>query len=144
AHAAVLHRDGIVRRRLSQKRCGVFQCARVSDHPLMAGLSSTIAMPHSRWNDLPEDELTACGYHILTRGEDAGVDAFVKEGNSLFAFFQGHPEYEAQTLMQEFNRDLKRYHRGESETYPDSPQSCLDKDEPWRPAAAQIYRNWLM
>jgi homoserine O-succinyltransferase len=52
-------------------------------------------MPHSRWNEIPEEALLACGYRVLTRSEDAGVDAFVKQRNSLFVFFQGHPEYDA-------------------------------------------------
>jgi homoserine O-succinyltransferase len=128
AHAAVLHNDGITRRRLSQKRCGLFQFTRVSDHPLIAGISSLGAMPHSRWNDLAEDELTACGYRILTRAEHAGVDAFVKQGKSLFVFFQGHPEYEAKTLLHEYGRDLRRYLRRESDTYPDIPHGYFDRE----------------
>jgi homoserine O-succinyltransferase len=33
AHAGILHIDGIVRRPLGNKRFGVFECVRVSDHP---------------------------------------------------------------------------------------------------------------
>src|SRR5690349_11075807 len=36
AHAAVLHMDGIQRCRLIDKRSGLFQCDRASDHPLTA------------------------------------------------------------------------------------------------------------
>ncbi len=39
AHAAVLHTDGIERRRLSEKRFGLFECDRVSDHPTPRGCS---------------------------------------------------------------------------------------------------------
>src|SRR5439155_880827 len=102
AHAALLHMDGIDRRKLSDKRFGVFECARVSDHPLMAAAPSRLPMPHSRWNDLPEDALTSSGYRVLTRSEHAGVDAFVKQTKSLFVFFQGHPEYEANTWLLEY------------------------------------------
>ena len=143
AHAAVLHCDGIARRRLDQKRCGVFEFSRLAAHPLTAGLSSLMAMPHSRWNDLPEDQLTSSGYRILTRSQAAGVDAFVKQGKSLFVYFQGHPEYEAETLLLEFSRDLKRYQRGESTTYPEMPQGFSNRDDPWRSAAQHMYRNWL-
>src|SRR5215472_18145165 len=38
AHAALLHMDGIARRKSEQKRCGIFDCVRLSDHPLLAGL----------------------------------------------------------------------------------------------------------
>jgi homoserine O-succinyltransferase len=128
AHAAVLHLDGIGRRRLNDKRFGLFDCARVSDHPLLAGIPSRLTMPHSRWNDLPESELTARGYRILTRSEDAGVDAFVKQRKSLFVFFQGHPEYEANTLLLEYRRDIGRYLKRERETYPAMPNGYFHPD----------------
>lgn len=128
AHAALLHLDGIGRRPLSDKRFGVFECARVSDHPLTAGAPSRLQMPHSRWNDIAEDALASCGYRVLTRSEDAGVDAFVKQRNSLFVFFQGHPEYEANTLLLEYRRDIGRFLRGERETYPPMPEGYFDED----------------
>ena len=128
AHAALLHNDGIRRRALSDKRFGVFECARVSDHPLMAGAPSRLPMPHSRWNDLPEDALRSCGYRVLTRSDDAGVDAFVKENKSLFVFFQGHPEYEANTLLLEYRRDIGRFLRRERETYPTMPRGYFDEE----------------
>jgi len=126
-HAAVLHMDGIDRRRLSDKRFGVFACERVSDHPLTADAPPRIPMPHSRWNEIPEDALLSCGYRVLTRSEDAGVDAFMKRRESLFVFFQGHPEYEAQTLMLEYRRDIKRFLLGERETYPAMPLGYFDE-----------------
>jgi homoserine O-succinyltransferase len=177
AHAAVLHLDGIGRRPLGSKRFGVFECARVSDHPLTAAAPSRLRMPHSRWNDLPEDALQACGYRVLSRS-DAGVDAFMKQRHSLFVFFQGHPEYEADTLLLEYRRDIKRFLRRERETCPQIPHGYFDQDtvaaltairqraladrqeeqladfstalaaahvtNTWRPAAASLYRNWLL
>jgi len=128
AHAAILHIDGIGRRRLEEKRFGVFECARASDHQLTAGIPSLFQMPHSRWNDIPENELMDCGYRVLTRAKDGGVDAFVKERKSLFVCFQGHPEYETNTLLLEYRRDVGRYLRGERETYPLMPEGYFDRD----------------
>jgi len=127
AHAGALHLDGIRRRPLGDKRFGVFECARVDDHPLTASGPPQYAMPHSRWNEIPEEALRACGYRVLTRSADAGVDAFVKQRrNSLFVFFQGHPEYDAVTLMLEYRRDVGRYLLGERETYPPMPHGYFD------------------
>ena len=125
AHAGILHLDGIARRPLGDKRFGVFECARVADHPLTAAAPSRLQMPHSRWNDVPEDALLACGYRVLTRS-DAGIDAFVKQRNSLFVFFQGHPEYDAVTLLLEYRRDIGRFLRGERDTYPPMPHGYFD------------------
>ena len=128
AHAAVLHLDGVRRRRLPEKRFGLFQCLPVTEHAITAGLPAGMIMPHSRWNDLPLSELTGCGYEVLTHSADAGVDTFVKQKNSLMVFFQGHPEYEANTLMLEYRRDIGRYLRGERETYPSMPENCLSPE----------------
>jgi homoserine O-succinyltransferase len=127
AHAGILHLDGIVRRPLGDKRFGVFECVRGSDHPLTAAAPSRLHMPHSRWNEIPEEALLASGYRVLTRSQDAGVDLFVKQRKSLFVFFQGHPEYDATTLMLEYRRDIGRFLRGESETYPSMPQGYFDE-----------------
>ncbi len=126
AHAALLHTDGVVRRRRPEKCFGLFECERVAEHPLTAGISSRFVTPHSRWNDISEDELTACGYSLLARAEDAGADSFVKHRQSLFVFFQGHPEYEANTLLLEYIRDVGRYLRRESDHYPPIPRGYFD------------------
>jgi len=128
AHAGILHIDGIVRRPLGNKRFGIFECVRVSDHPLTAAAPGRLQMPHSRWNEIPEEALLACGYRVLTRSEDAGVDAFVKQRKSLFVFFQGHPEYEAVTLLLEYRRDIGRFLRRETDTYPPTPHGYFDPE----------------
>jgi homoserine O-succinyltransferase/O-acetyltransferase len=128
AHAGILHIDGIVRRPLGDKRFGVFECVRVSDHPLTAAAPSRLQMPQSRWNEIPEEALLACGYRVLTRSEDAGVDAFVKQRKSLFVFFQGHPEYDATTLLLEYRRDIGRFLRGERDSYPPMPEGYFDQE----------------
>jgi homoserine O-succinyltransferase/O-acetyltransferase len=127
AHAAVLYLDGIERRPLGDKRFGAYECARVTDHPLTAGAPARLPMPHSRWNDLPDDDLTRHGCRVLTRSDEAGVDMFVKQRNSLFVFFQGHPEYDATTLLLEYRRDIGRFLRGERETYPPMPHGYFDE-----------------
>lgn len=128
AHAAVQYMDDIRRIRSQRKYCGIFECAQVAEHAINRGLSSGFRVPHSRWNGLPEDELVECGYRILTRTADTSVDAFVKQEGSLFVFLQGHPEYEATTLLHEYRRDVGRYLRRESDTYPSMPQRYFDHD----------------
>jgi homoserine O-succinyltransferase len=128
AHAGILYLDGIARRRLEGKRFGVFECSRVSDHPLTASAQGRLRMPHSRWNEVPEEALQACGYRVLMRSAEAGVDMFVKQRNSLFVFFQGHPEYDAVVLLLEYRRDVGRYLRGERDTYPSMPLGYFDEE----------------
>jgi homoserine O-succinyltransferase/O-acetyltransferase len=128
AHAAALYFDGLERRRLSEKRFGLFQCGPVSDQYLTAGMPARFWMPHSRWNDLSENKLRAAGYSILTRGKDVGVDAFFKQKKSLFLFFQGHLEYEANTLLLEYVRDVLRYLNQRQDTLTGLPRCYFDED----------------
>jgi homoserine O-succinyltransferase len=126
AHAAVLHMDGIGRHPLADKCFGLFDCVKVANHAILKGVPATLPIPHSRWNELREQELVAAGYDILTRSAHAGVDMFARQGNSLFVFFHGHPEYEARTLLGEYRRDVRRFLRGERETYPAMPRDYFD------------------
>jgi homoserine O-succinyltransferase/O-acetyltransferase len=140
AHAAVLHLDGIQRVRSQHKHCGVFDCSRISDHPLVAHIPDRYRMPHSRWNGIPQDKLVSSGYEPLAIAGDAGVDCFLRHepGESLFLFFQGHPEYQPDTLLLEYRRDLLRYLRGESAAWPDTPRGML---APKHEAALQDIRS---
>jgi homoserine O-succinyltransferase/O-acetyltransferase len=90
---------------------------------------------------------------------------------SLFVFIQSHPEYEASSLMREYQRDVTRFHLGQQDQYPNVPLNYFDsqiaarlealRDDPanedegrellervemensWKPVTIQIYRNWL-
>ena len=128
AHAAVLHLDGIQRQRLPHKCCGVFDHFARTNHPLMAGIESPIRIPHSRWNDLPRDKLVAAGYVIVNWSREAGVNAFVRQGRSLFVLVQGHPEYDEQTLLREYRRDVGRYLSGQQPFYPDMPYGYVTQE----------------
>jgi homoserine O-succinyltransferase len=126
AHAAILHMDGIERRRNHAKHFGIFQCRRVSDHQLLKGTAPRFHIPHSRWNGVAEQDLSAHGYRVLTRTADAEVDTFFKQENSLFVFFQGHPEYATDTLLREYRRDIGRFLRNDTKAYPNVPRDYFD------------------
>jgi homoserine O-succinyltransferase len=117
----VLHLDGIQRRALPVKLSGVFSVNKTGRHPLLPGAGGAVFTPHSRQNGLDEGELVAKGYKILSRSDVTGVDAFVREAESLFVFFQGHPEYDADSLMMEYRRDVRRFIRGERARHPQVP-----------------------
>jgi homoserine O-succinyltransferase len=121
AHAAVLHLDGIERRPLERKLSGVFDSEPVSTNGLLADMPGRLSTPHSRLNELDEGDLSRRNYLVLTRSTEAGVDLFLRGGDSLFVFLQGHPEYEANTLAREYLRDVSRYLKGEREVAPPVP-----------------------
>lgn len=121
AHAAVHHLDGIRRITRTVKLSGVFECVKTADHPLVSDGPASWHTPHSRYNDLPEQELASHGYQILVRSPVAGADLFIKELSAPFLFMQGHPEYEADVLLREYRRDVSRFLAGISAEYPEMP-----------------------
>jgi homoserine O-succinyltransferase len=126
AHAAVLHLDGINRRRLAAKCSGVYDCHEVAGDWLTRGVRSPLKVSHSRYNTLDERELVARGYQVLTRSDTAGVDIFARQMPSRFIFFQGHPEYDALSLQREYMRDIARYLARQRNEYPNLPKSYFD------------------
>jgi homoserine O-succinyltransferase len=127
AHAGVLHSDGINRYPLRDKQFGVFEFTQSSNHQFTNNTGKQVRFPHSRWNEVQAEELSASGYYLLTHSVAGGVDSFVKKKKqSLFLHFQGHPEYGAQTLLKEYRRDIKRFLRKERDTYPSMPKGYFD------------------
>ncbi len=150
AHAAVLHFDGLARERLGRKCAGVFAHDLVAPDPLTAGVAAPLYVPHSRWNTVSEDTLRDRGFSILTRSPEAGVDLFVRRRGNLLVCFQGHLEYETDTLWKEYRRDAARFATGEQEVDPDPPEGydvlkppSAGVEPSWHSPAATIYRNWL-
>lgn len=128
AHAVAQVLHGVRRRRLPEKRFGVYEHEILTSQPLLEGLRAPLLTPHSRWNDLPVDELQAAGFTILTGSRDTGADLFVHAGRSLMVCFQGHPEYESLTLLKEYRRDVGRYLRAEQPAWPALPHGYLNPE----------------
>jgi homoserine O-succinyltransferase/O-acetyltransferase len=128
AHAAVLHLDGIQRRPFGEKLSGVFECEKVADHEIASGGGEKWCVPHSRYNDLPEQELVSRGYCIVSRSPEVGADMFVKQRRCLSIYLQGHPEYDAEALFREYRRDIRAFVARERDSYPDMPRGYFDDE----------------
>jgi homoserine O-succinyltransferase/O-acetyltransferase len=128
AHAAVLYDDGIRRHSLPAKLSGVFECRKIADHPIVRGTPPRWRVAHSRYNGVPETALIAHGYRLLSRAEETGPDLFIRQRRSLFVYFQGHPEYEPDTLAREYRRDVGRFLAGERDDYPEMPRGYFNQE----------------
>ena len=142
SHAAVLHATGIERQRLPRKMSGLYR----EEAAALGHLPSAIAMPHSRWNTLPEAALAAPSLRVLTRSREGGAGAFLINGPVPWLCLQGHPEYGAATLAGEHRRDLARFRAGQLADPPDPPtdRSGLAADATvWQAHGAGIVAGWL-
>ena len=137
-HALLKQLHGIDRHRLPRKIWGVYSHrARNPGHPLLEGIEGEFPAPHSRFNEVRRDAIEAAGLSVLAESDDAGVHMAASADQSSVVYFQGHPEYDARTLLKEYKRELSRFLDGEIETPPPYPENYF-------PAAAQrLLEPWL-
>lgn len=132
-HALMKQLYGISRQPLPRKKWGVYS-HRVTQyrHPLLRNVNTRFDAPHSRYNAITRAQLEAAGLTILVEGEDAGVHMVVSSDQFRFIFFQGHPEYDYNSLLKEYKREVLRFVHGELDSYPPHPENYFP------PAAAAI------
>ena len=123
-HAVLQFRYKQKRIPLSGKCWGVYS-HRVRDrsHPLVAGVNTRFDVPHSRFNEVTPQQFAEAGLNVLVESERAGVHLAASEDGLRLVFFQGHPEYDANSLFKEYKREVLRYIGGETDTYPPFPQN---------------------
>jgi homoserine O-succinyltransferase/O-acetyltransferase len=133
AHASLLMFDGLSRQPLPTKCSGVFTGrVEAQGNPLAAGLPAEVAVPHSRVNDVPQEDLVSCGYSIVIGSDRSGPGWSVatrSQGNGVFVLCQGHPEYSTESLLREYRRDIRRFLFGRGAVaYPAMPKDYFSAD----------------
>ncbi|MCB1183664.1 homoserine O-succinyltransferase [bacterium] len=125
-HAFLLAEHGQERRPVVPKVWGVFpHDLPRPGHPLVAGLDAPVPVPHSRHNHLDAAQFAAAGLTVLLDSPAVGPHlAVAADGRRLF--LQGHPEYEAVSLLKEYKREVGRWQGGERPDFPPLPAGYLD------------------
>jgi len=123
-HAVLKHFHGIDRQPLPKKRWGVYS-HRVSatDHPLLRDINTRFDVPHSRYNDISRAQLEAAGLKILAESAEGGVHMAASPDQFRAIYMQGHPEYDANSLLKEYRRELYRYANRERDKLPPLPEN---------------------
>lgn len=145
AQAALHYHYGLQKVQLPQKMFGVFPHTLVDKSvPLLRGFDEIYWMPHSRHTEIPAADIRATGkLYILSSSPIAGVN-IVSNHNGRQIFIFGHSEYEANTLADEYFRDLDKglpiqlpYHY-----FPDD-DPAKKPIRTWRSHGYLFYSNWL-
>ena len=123
-HAVLKRFHGIDRRPLPQKRWGVYS-HRVSAkrHPLLRDINTRFDVPHSRYNDISRAQFEAAGLTVLAESADGGVHMAASPDQFRVFYMQGHPEYDANSLLKEYRRELYRYASRERDRPPPLPRN---------------------
>ena len=145
AQAGLYYHYGIPKYSLDKKLFGVFPHKALKvQSPLFRGFDDEFFVPHSRYTkNRAEDILARPELELLSVSPQAGVFAVKSEDNRRF-FITGHPEYDPDTLANEYFRDVNK---GLDIQVPDNYFPDNDpKNAPvvrWRSAAQLFYSNWL-
>ena len=128
-HAVVKQYHQVERVKLPQKRWGVYS-HRVfdRDHFLTRHLNTRFDAPHSHVYEVTREQLDSAGLTVLAVSEQAGVHLAVSADHFQFIYFQGHPEYDFNSLFKEFKREVTRFATGERDDYPPFPENYFGEE----------------
>jgi len=128
-HALVKFSHGIERQRLPQKQWGVYgHKVRHPAHPLTWEINTRFDAPHSRFNDVSADQFRTAGLTVLADSPDAGVHLAVSPDQLRIIYFQGHPEYDAISLLKEYKREVMRFLNDERDSAPRYPENYFSEE----------------
>ncbi|HIO92573.1 MAG TPA: homoserine O-succinyltransferase [Leucothrix mucor] len=111
---------------LNNKRWGVYSHQVTQQHPLVKGINTQFNVPHSRFNQIDRQQFETAGLHVLVEAEKASVHIAVSENGIRTVFFQGHPEYDAISLVKEYKREVLLFNAGKRSDYPPFPHQYFD------------------
>jgi homoserine O-succinyltransferase/O-acetyltransferase len=125
-HALVERFHGIHRRPLAAKRWGVYSHRVVTPgHPLLLGTNTRFDVPHSRWNEVTSAQLREVGVRVLVESVEGDFHLGTSVDGIRTIYLQGHPEYDAVSLLKEYRRELDRFVAGELDALPPTPANYL-------------------
>ena len=144
AQAGLYYHYGIPKHPLSEKIFGVFPHDIHENIPLVRGFDDGFMAPHSRNSDVNPDDLRKIpNLDVISTSPEAGLYiAARRDGRQIFV--TGHSEYDFDTLLDEYRRDMAR---GEDIAI---PKNYFPNDDPmqkprhnWRSHAYLLFSNWL-
>ncbi len=138
AMAALWHDHGVPKQTLGQKRFGVFSHVPLDTRtPVLRGVPLPLDMPVSRWAEIRLSDLPTDGsVRPLALAPVAGL-GLAEDPSRRALYLLNHPEYDADTLDREYERDRDR---GIIVARPDPARTSIKS---WDRAGRTLYRNWL-
>lgn len=145
AQAALYYHYGIDKYDLEKKCFGVFEHdVRNPKMRIVRGFNDTYVAPHSRYTAVSEEEIENDDrLTLLSRSEEAGA-FLIKSKDSKHIMLTGHLEYDADTLAEEYQRDIdkgieidKPLHYFPDDDVTKAPQNT------WRSHTHLLFSNWL-
>ena len=144
AQAGLYFHYGIKKYTLKEKKLGIFLHKHAGENEILRGLDDEFFVPHSRYTEVKKKDIKKeKDLEILAESKEAGVYLVANKSKSLI-FITGHPEYDRNTLAEEYKRDLKKGIKTKI-PYNYFPDNDITKTPKllWRANAETFYRNWI-
>lgn len=145
AQAGLYYHYGINKSLMDKKLFGVFpHNVKYKNSILLRGFDEEFMVPHSRYTTISEADIEKIkDLRILATSEKAGVFAVSTDGGRQI-FITGHPEYDKDTLKNEFLRDRNEgLDTALPENYFPNDDETKEPIVSWRSHANLLYSNWL-
>jgi len=145
AQAGLYYHYGVPKYELPQKMFGVFtHTLNNPKAPIVRSFDDEFLVPHSRHTEIRrQDIIKIPSLEIVSESAIAGV-YLVRDVEKRRIFVTGHSEYDAETLKEEYERDLAKgmdiqipYHY-----FPDDDPSKKPLMR-WKSHAGLLFSNWL-
>jgi homoserine O-succinyltransferase len=145
AHAAIYHFFDKNRELREHKLSGVYRHFVQNEHDeLLRGFDPVFNAPQSRFGEISmADYASIPGLNVLAKSDEGGAYIIASEDKRL-VFVTGHPEYDRESLKQEYQRDSL------SSGQPHIPVNYFINDDPsrepilsWRAHGSLLFTNWL-
>ncbi len=145
AQAGLYLHYGIEKYTLDGKMFGIFRHEALNlTHPILRGFDEFFYAPHSRHTSIALDDIRDHPQLTLLAVSDEAGAFLIADKNGRSFYMTGHPEYDRDTLKNEYERDVSKGLPIEIPKgyYPDNDTS---KTPPhiWRGHANLLYTNWL-
>ncbi len=145
AQAGLYYHFGVKKHQLDKKLFGIFKHkVDYKKSILFRGFDDEFLAPHSRHTTCHRKDIEKVqGLRILASSDEAGVYVCsTPQGRQIFV--TGHPEYDANTLRDEYLRDKNLGLPIEiPKNYFPNDDDSKDPVVSWRSAANLLYYNWL-
>lgn len=145
AQAGLYYRHGIEKYTLPKKLSGIYKhrsC--INNYPLMRGFDEYFFAPHSRNTDIRIPDILANSKLDLVSVSDEAGAFIIAEKNGRHIYVTGHVEYDVDTLMLEYRRDIEKGLDIEM------PVNYFPNGNPneqplnvWRSTGTLLFANWL-
>ncbi len=145
AQAGLYYHYGIPKYRLPRKKFGIFtHTLNNPKAPIVRSFDDEFLVPHSRYTEIRREDIDKVArLEIVSESALAGV-YLVRDLEKRRIFVTGHSEYDAETLKEEYERDLAKGLDIQI------PYNYFPDDDPsqtppmrWKSHAGLLFSNWL-